>query len=99
MEIKAQHYKGNKAQLKVKGRDFKVSALLFKITRKLEWSKLFFSSLHQRSIFCCPLCGGIRPDEYNRYSLHKDKRYLCGHFQECLYILISKENPQDCILP
>jgi hypothetical protein len=59
--------------------------VLIEIAKKLEWSKLSYSDNYRTSIFCCPICGGVHPSEYSRHELYNDKRYLSGHFKDCLY--------------
>lgn len=66
-------------------KDKKHSMGLVEIVKKLEWSKLSYSGKRQASVFCCPICGGVQPDEYIRHELYNDKRYLSGHFKDCLY--------------
>ena len=73
-------------------------AILMKTIKALEWSKLSYSGPYQQSVFCCPMCGGIRPEEYVRRCLDKDKRYLNGHSRGCVYNLIY-ENLRDYTLP
>lgn len=51
---------------KSKKEQYQLEHLLFReIIKKLEWSKLSYSGAHKPSLFCCMLCRGIRPDEYN----------------------------------
>lgn len=66
-------------------KDKKYFIVLVEIVKKLEWSKLSYSGENQASVFCCPICGGVHPDEYIRHELYNDKRYLSGHFKDCLY--------------
>ena len=60
---------------------------VLKIVRQLEWAHLVYSEAGQGSIFCCPLCGGVRPDVYGKYykEFCDDTRYHRGHFKDCLY--------------
>ena len=63
----------------------KKESFLRKIVKKLEWSKLVYRSEKEDQVFCCPLCGGVRPSEYLKYSLRNDRRYFNGHSRYCDY--------------
>lgn len=82
----------------IEDRVFELPALIVATLEKLEWSKLCYSTTIKKSVHCCPLCGGINPDEYNRYKLKNDQRCLCGHSQWCSYNIIMKENLQNYTL-
>ena len=38
--------------------------ILEEIVGKLEWSKLSYQGVGKLSIFCCPLCGGVKEGYY-----------------------------------
>lgn len=46
------------------------------------------------SIYTCPICGGVKPSEYDKYKfLKNDKSANRGHIHSCLYkIIIKQEN-------
>lgn len=71
--------------------------LLLKIAEKTEWSKLVYRDYRQPSIYCCPLCGGVRPDEYDRHGLQNDMSACRGHVSFCLYSNLKRGNGLDRI--
>lgn len=64
------------------------------IARRLEWRNLVYMGVDTPSIYTCPICGGVKPSEYDKYKfLKNDKSANRGHIHSCLYkIIIKQEN-------
>ena len=65
-------------------RDYKY-ALLLEIARKLEWSTVISLPNVARVILCCPICGGIRPQDYKEEVFEASLGRIRGHKKECLF--------------
>ncbi len=58
--------------------------ILEEIVGKLEWSKLSYQGVGKLSIFCCPLCGGVKEGYYEKERVWEKSFYLKkGHHSWC----------------
>ena len=66
-------------------------SVMSKIVNQLEWSQIIYSEAAESSIFCCLLCGGVKPDTYEKHNeeFQDDTRYYKGHFEDCLYLKVG----------
>lgn len=64
---------------------------LTEIVKRVEWGNLIYMGLDTPSIYTCPICGGVKPSEYDKYKfLKNDKSANRGHIHSCLYTIITK---------
>ena len=68
-------------------REFKY-ALLLEITKKLEWSTTISLTSIAKLILCCPICGGVRPEDYDQNVIDANLGRKRGHKEDCLYEII-----------
>lgn len=65
-------------------------ALLLEISRKLEWSAIILFPNTSKTVSCCPMCGGIRPEDYTADIHQLGVSQIKGHKENCILGMVRK---------